>query len=620
MSLLGSACTIHLGRSPSSKESKTSTATMSGSLLEVRRLWQPYHSHSSSSCTSSTDLPATAHENGPLYAYIRIKEADHRLSGWFPLRQVELKDPSLVLLAQKQQQQRCEPLLANSPNSSECARTLSSFASELITEPILSSIYTQVTAGMARTQRAKKQQNYFEERLLRDGMTPTTIRNFIYLNRFVFRAWYYAPYGILHPEYDPVVPVGVPPSALSSSSALTGEGNKAPVGSPNPYIKDAFLCPFSLRLFTTFEQMCYETRAYRGGRLRPPGVELYRDDRRGFSLFELNGSQHLTYCRHLFCIGKSFLENKLAAHDVQSYFFYVVALHHGHFPRYVDDPEAMYFAGYFTWEKRMAEFNLACILTLPCFSGKGSGSLIPPSSLSSSSPNTAIDGKGVRELGPLKGIGQFMIAVSYELASRRHQVGTPERPFSDLGAAAYSRFWRCRLFGWFRAQLMKTSTHRIANVEEKTDKKDEGKAGGLSKRQRASRKPSSKPAKRRTLKETPIIISNSSSSEAEEEEEEERNAPNHPHGGGMLRVDVSIGEIAREVGLEEADVLDTVLRMGLIHYGAEDRSYSLMIPRSFVEWEIARLEKWESNLHCAVFNSSLLRTKSSTGVGGGRHT
>ncbi|RNF13365.1 histone acetyltransferase [Trypanosoma conorhini] len=539
-SLLGLPCGV---RGPDA-------AVRRGQLLEVRYLWTP------------ALLNADRHATPPLYGFVRLKDVNHRLSGWFPVDDIELKE-------------------SKGGGGGAAVGTVSPPPSgaNRIRGPVLSSVYREITVGMIRTRRGEKQLDFFEERLLRDCRTPTTIRYFVYLCTFAFAPWYYAPYGIFNSEFDP----------LASNSLTDSERARlrlpADFKEHNPFVRDAYLCPFSLRIYSTFEQMQHETRNYRAGRLRPPGLEIYRDEARGFSMFEVNGSRQVTYCRHLFLLGKSFLENKLAGHDVHNYYFYVVCLHQRHFPQYTDEAAAMYFVGYFTWEKQVADNNLACIVTLPCFAG-------------GAAPSPAHGGTARR--APLGHFGQFMIAASYELAYRRKHVGSPERPLSDLGASAYDRYWRRVLVAWMHSLLPDDAAVVIADDDDDDDDEDDDdEDDGGDSEQSVTVEATTAPAGRGLKR------SRAGSSE------QNGGAEGDGEGRGMqtetLRA-TSVRGIARLVRLEEADVLRTLLGMGLLHLNAEDRSLRLVIPVAFVRREFDRARGWAKDVARAEFDAALLTT------------
>lgn len=75
------------------------------------------------------------------------------------------------------------------------------------------------------------------------------------------------------------------------------------------------------------------------------------------------------------------------------------------------DEFGAHFLGYFSKEKNsILKYNVSCILTMPYHQRKG--------------------------------YGRFLIEFSYLLSRMSGQVGSPEKPLSELGRLTYTSFWR----------------------------------------------------------------------------------------------------------------------------------------------------------------------------------
>lgn len=166
-----------------------------------------------------------------------------------------------------------------------------------------------------------------------------------------------------------------------------------------------YVCPTCLALEINLLAYAYHLRECTF--LRPPGRIIYDDAERDIRVYEIDAYINQLYCMRFARIAKFFIEHKVICYDICPFMFYVVTVR--------DE-----IAGYFSKERPILEsdFNVSCILTFPQHQRKG--------------------------------VGSFLIALSYELSRREGKKGTPERPLSDLGRVSYARYWTTTVLQWLR--------------------------------------------------------------------------------------------------------------------------------------------------------------------------
>ena len=133
---------------------------------------------------------------------------------------------------------------------------------------------------------------------------------------------------------------------------------------PDPFhdLDCLFICEYCLSFFCEKEELNFHLNEI-CNLVHPPGDQVYVDDVRKISFWEVDGAKNPTYCENLSYMAKLFLDHKLLLYSIDPFMFYILTEF---------DEFGHHIVGYFSKNKDFAEgLNLSCILCLPFHQRKG---------------------------------------------------------------------------------------------------------------------------------------------------------------------------------------------------------------------------------------------------------